>query len=71
MSTNGRIDTLWNIPKMEYYKTMKMNDLKLQATIPMNPTNIKISKKKKTKNKAMLERVLSDYIHVKYKTGHN
>lgn len=49
MSTNGRMDTLWNIPKMEYYKTMKMNDLKLQATIPMNPTNIKISKKKNKK----------------------
>ena len=63
MSINGRMDKLWKIPKMEYYKTMKMNDLKLHATIWMNPTNITIS------IKAMLECVLSDYIHVKYKSG--
>lgn len=33
MSINDRMDKLWKIPKMEYYKTMKMNDLKLHATI--------------------------------------
>ena len=40
------MDTLWNIPKTEYYKTMKMNDLKLHATIRMNPTNINKHKNK-------------------------
>ena len=63
MSINGRMDKLWKIPKMGYYKTMKMNDLKLHATMWMNPTNIKIS------IKAMLACVWSDYIHVKYKSG--
>ena len=49
MPANGRMDKLRNISKREYYKTMRMNDLKLHAPIQMNPTSIMISKRKKKK----------------------
>lgn len=65
------IHELWYIQAMEYYMTMKMNELKPHAMAQINLTCDSEGKKRKKKNQDTKEYTLRDSIHLKSKKNPN